>query len=53
MSERSEWRDGVRLRIAGTVQGVGFRPWVHRIAREEGLTGSVRNDPGGVVVEAF
>ena len=52
----SRWiaaREGLRLRIAGTVQGVGFRPWVHRIAREEGLTGSVRNDPGGVVVEAF
>jgi hydrogenase maturation protein HypF len=53
VSRRNEAAEGLRLRIAGTVQGVGFRPWVHRIAREEGLTGSVRNDPGGVVVEAF
>jgi hydrogenase maturation protein HypF len=46
-------RQGRRLRIAGIVQGVGFRPFVHRIAREEGVTGSVRNDPAGVVVEAW
>ncbi len=46
-------REGRRLRISGTVQGVGFRPWVHRVAREEGLTGSVRNDASGVVIEAF
>ena len=44
---------GRRLRIAGVVQGVGFRPFVHRIAREEKLAGSVRNDAGGVVVEAW
>jgi len=46
-------REGRRLRISGTVQGVGFRPWVHRVAREEGLFGSVRNDAAGVVVEVF
>jgi len=45
--------EGRRLRIRGTVQGVGFRPWVHRVASEEGLTGSVRNDAAGVVVELF
>ena len=44
---------GRRLRIAGVVQGVGFRPFVHRVAREEKLAGSVRNDAGGVVVEAW
>jgi hydrogenase maturation protein HypF len=44
---------GRRLRIAGIVQGVGFRPFVHRVAHEEGVTGSVRNDAGGVVVEAW
>jgi hydrogenase maturation protein HypF len=44
---------GRRLRIAGIVQGVGFRPFVHRVAREEGLAGSVCNDAGGVVVEAW
>jgi hydrogenase maturation protein HypF len=33
------------------VQGVGFRPWVYRQARELGLDGWVLNDAGGVVVE--
>ena len=37
----------------GTVQGVGFRPWVYRVARELGIGGQVRNDVGGVTVEAF
>ncbi|HTM19251.1 MAG TPA: carbamoyltransferase HypF [Kofleriaceae bacterium] len=44
---------GRRIRIRGTVQGVGFRPWVYRIAREAGLGGRVRNDPQGVTIEAF
>jgi hydrogenase maturation protein HypF len=44
---------GRRVRIAGIVQGVGFRPFVHRIACDEGVTGSVRNDAGGVVVDAW
>ena len=44
---------GLRIEIRGTVQGVGFRPWVARLARGLGVTGSVRNDARGVVVEAF
>jgi hydrogenase maturation protein HypF len=44
---------GRRLVIAGVVQGVGFRPFVHRVAHEEGVAGSVRNDVGGVVIEAW
>src|SRR4051812_27833218 len=44
---------GLRIRIAGTVQGVGFRPWVYRVAQSAGVTGRVRNDSGGVSVEAF
>lgn len=40
-----------RLTVTGAVQGVGFRPFVYRIAREHGLTGSVRNTPEGVAVE--
>ncbi|MCY3607318.1 MAG: carbamoyltransferase HypF [Acidimicrobiaceae bacterium] len=40
-----------RLRITGTVQGVGFRPHVHRLARDLALTGSVGNDSAGVWCE--
>ena len=38
------------LRVTGTVQGVGFRPFVYRIARRDGLLGWVRNDVHGVTV---
>ncbi|MEG1987779.1 MAG: carbamoyltransferase HypF [Oscillibacter sp.] len=41
----------VRLEIAGIVQGVGFRPFVHRLARECGVTGWARNTRAGVEVE--
>ena len=42
----------VRARIEGTVQGVGFRPYVYRLADELGVAGHVLNDSRGVVVEA-
>ncbi len=38
------------IRISGTVQGVGFRPTVWRLAREEGLLGEVLNDGQGVLI---
>jgi hydrogenase maturation protein HypF len=41
----------LRARVEGLVQGVGFRPFVHRLAREHGLAGWVRNDERGVVLE--
>jgi hydrogenase maturation protein HypF len=44
---------GRRIEIRGVVQGVGFRPWVYRLATEEGLAGHVRNDATGVTIEAF
>ncbi len=41
----------IRLRVAGLVQGVGFRPYVHRLATELELTGHVGNDTRGVFIE--
>ncbi|MGI8756341.1 MAG: carbamoyltransferase HypF [Acidimicrobiales bacterium] len=37
--------------MTGTVQGVGFRPFVYRHATALGLAGWVRNDPHGVLIE--
>ncbi|MDG6107293.1 carbamoyltransferase HypF [Dactylosporangium aurantiacum] len=45
-------RVACRIEIHGTVQGVGFRPFVYRLGRGLGVDGSVRNDDGLVVVEA-
>jgi hydrogenase maturation protein HypF len=42
-------RRGVMVR--GVVQGVGFRPFVYRLAMEEGLAGSIGNDTDGVTIE--
>ena len=39
------------LTVRGVVQGVGFRPFVYRLAQEEGLAGSIGNDTGGVTIE--
>jgi hydrogenase maturation protein HypF len=41
-----------RIRVAGIVQGVGFRPFVWRLAQELKLAGWVRNDAEGVEIAA-
>ncbi len=41
-----------RVVVTGTVQGVGFRPFVYRLAERYDLTGWVSNAPRGVVIEA-
>jgi hydrogenase maturation protein HypF len=39
------------ITVRGVVQGVGFRPFVYRLATEEGLAGFIGNDTGGVTIE--
>jgi hydrogenase maturation protein HypF len=40
-----------RIRVRGVVQGVGYRPFIFRLAEEEQLTGWVTNDSEGVIAE--
>ncbi|PZS07657.1 MAG: carbamoyltransferase HypF [Solirubrobacterales bacterium] len=47
----SRARRRARVRVRGTVQGVGFRPYVYRLAGELGLSGFVLNDSAGVLLE--
>jgi hydrogenase maturation protein HypF len=44
---------GRRIEIRGTVQGVGFRPFVYQLAHRLDVRGSVRNDASGVQIEVF
>jgi hydrogenase maturation protein HypF len=45
------WQVGRRIRVTGQVQGVGFRPFVYRLATELAVGGWVRNDAHGVDIE--
>jgi hydrogenase maturation protein HypF len=40
--------EALQLHVRGVVQGVGFRPFVHRLALRHRLTGWVRNEAGSV-----
>ena len=44
---------GRLIRVQGRVQGVGFRPFVWRLAHESGVGGRVRNNGTGVSIEAW
>ncbi|HVY11960.1 MAG TPA: acylphosphatase, partial [Alphaproteobacteria bacterium] len=39
------------VQVRGVVQGVGFRPFVYRLATEELLAGWIGNDTDGVTIE--
>ncbi|BAV34434.1 hydrogenase maturation protein HypF [Sulfuricaulis limicola] len=43
-------RQALRLTVSGRVQGVGFRPFVYRLAHQFGLHGWVRNEAGTVEI---
>ena len=40
-----------QIEVSGIVQGVGFRPYIYRLATERNLTGTIRNTSSGVTIE--
>jgi hydrogenase maturation protein HypF len=48
---RGQATERLRVHVRGAVQGVGFRPFVYRLAHDLGLNGWVVNSASGVVVE--
>src|SRR5271166_6226091 len=40
-----------RIEVSGIVQGVGFRPYVYRLATSRQLSGTIRNTSAGVTIE--
>jgi hydrogenase maturation protein HypF len=40
-----------RFEISGIIQGVGFRPFIYRLAKAQGLAGHVANTAAGVIIE--
>jgi len=49
--ESKTMRERRGIVVRGVVQGVGFRPFVYRLAREESLAGLISNDTDGVTIE--
>ena len=47
----AQGQERMAITVRGTVQGVGFRPFVYRLARHHGLSGFVRNSSGPVEIE--
>jgi hydrogenase maturation protein HypF len=51
LSKNKEVIKRVRYLFSGVVQGVGFRPFIYRLAVKNGLRGFVQNRPDGVLAE--
>ncbi len=51
-SHRAQIRTAVRITVTGTVQGVGFRPFVYRLANNNHISGRVANTAAGVKIHA-
>jgi hydrogenase maturation protein HypF len=46
-------KTGMLIRVRGLVQGVGFRPFIYRLAEQHGISGTVINDCSGVLIKAW
>ncbi len=53
LSKAKDFHTGLRIRIRGTVQGVGFRPFVWRLAHQYQLAGHVLNDGEGLLIDVW
>ncbi|MFH1214940.1 MAG: carbamoyltransferase HypF [Pseudomonadota bacterium] len=51
MPYRNNSEKGIELTVNGVVQGVGFRPFVHRLAKKMGFSGTISNSGDGVVIK--
>ena len=51
-TRRKSLKNGVEILVQGTVQGVGFRPFVFKLASRFGISGTVTNTSEGVVIQA-
>lgn len=51
MAHRKGEKQRYEISIIGIVQGVGFRPYIYKLAKESHLTGSVKNQGGEVIIE--
>jgi len=51
MNLKNNSRKRIRYFFSGIVQGVGFRPFIYRVAVKYSLTGFVQNTPEGVIAE--